>query len=545
MRIKKLRLKNFKRFSDLEINLDDNKNSQGPKMVLLIGANGSGKSCIFDAFEVVNKATKTLPQSNGSTASGYFDAKISSKNGGNEFSIDMDFDSSGYFNLLQEGLNTVIYNDKPIGNNSFYGRTAFRYTPKITKITYGSITKISKDEDRPSDFTEYDTRRFENDWETFLQAQFNAFEAGNPNIKSEFINTINQSFSNIFGLDNNISLRYIDFKLPIDGEPLRLLFQKGESKMNYDQLSAGEKMVFEILFNLLARKNLYPKGSVVFLDEVDLHLNTALQENLLKEINENWLEDNQLWLASHSLGFIEYARQSETSAIIDLDNLDFDLPQVIVPKIDNSLDVFDVAVPKQLIFDIFDNKTIILCENKNDVYYNSLGIKNTIFVDVKDKYTVINSVTNDKKYFGLIDRDYLTDQERENAINNKNMNLLILEMYSFENYMYHPDNIEELNLPNWNKQEYIQNITNAKNKNLLKIGGSLSGRKSYSVFKDLSEKEKTGKQLIEQSLYSNNFDEFYKYFDIKQYGKPDLNLTPGKLISTKWFKANIQKVIGN
>ena len=340
MRIKKLRLKNFKRFSDLEINLDDKKNSQGPKMVLLIGANGSGKSCIFDAFETLNKTIKTLPQDNGSTASGYFDAKTNSKNNGNEFSIDMDFDDSGYFNLLQQGNSTYVCNDKPLDTNFFYGRTAFRYTPKITKITYGSITKISKDEDRPIDFTEYDTKRFENDWETFLQAQFNAFESGNPNVKSEFINTINQSFSNIFGLDNNISLRYIDFKLPIDGEPLRLLFQKGESKMNYDQLSAGEKMVFEILFNLLARKNLYPKGSIVFMDEVDLHLNTALQENLLKEINENWLGDNQLWLASHSLGFIEYARKSETSAIIDLDNLDFDLPQVIVPKIDNSLDVY-------------------------------------------------------------------------------------------------------------------------------------------------------------------------------------------------------------
>ena len=125
------------------------------------------------------------------------------KNNGNDFSIDIDFDDSGYFNLLQEGNSTYIYNDKSLDTNFFYGRTAFRYTPKITKITYGSITKISKDEDRPSDFTEYDTRRFENDWETFLQAQFNAFVSGNPNVKSEFINTINQSFSNIFGLDNN------------------------------------------------------------------------------------------------------------------------------------------------------------------------------------------------------------------------------------------------------------------------------------------------------------------------------------------------------
>ena len=47
MRITELRLQNFKRFTDLHIkNL-----SPDAKLVLLIGANGSGKSTVFDAFE--------------------------------------------------------------------------------------------------------------------------------------------------------------------------------------------------------------------------------------------------------------------------------------------------------------------------------------------------------------------------------------------------------------------------------------------------------------------------------------------------------------
>ena len=50
MRIASLTLKNFKRFTDLEIgNLSEN-----AKLVLLVGSNGSGKSSIFDAFNFLS-----------------------------------------------------------------------------------------------------------------------------------------------------------------------------------------------------------------------------------------------------------------------------------------------------------------------------------------------------------------------------------------------------------------------------------------------------------------------------------------------------------
>ncbi len=51
MFINKLQLKNFKRFTDLTVDRAAQQNQNPPKLVLLIGANGSGKSCIFDAFE--------------------------------------------------------------------------------------------------------------------------------------------------------------------------------------------------------------------------------------------------------------------------------------------------------------------------------------------------------------------------------------------------------------------------------------------------------------------------------------------------------------
>ena len=56
MNIEKLRVQDFKRFTDLEIDLSSCQ--APPKLVLLIGANGSGKSSVFDAFEYISAPHK-------------------------------------------------------------------------------------------------------------------------------------------------------------------------------------------------------------------------------------------------------------------------------------------------------------------------------------------------------------------------------------------------------------------------------------------------------------------------------------------------------
>src|SRR5574343_947224 len=54
MRIKELHLKNFKRFTDLTIK----DLPESSKLVVLIGSNGSGKSCVFDAFSFIDHNIK-------------------------------------------------------------------------------------------------------------------------------------------------------------------------------------------------------------------------------------------------------------------------------------------------------------------------------------------------------------------------------------------------------------------------------------------------------------------------------------------------------
>ena len=54
MYIQEIRLQNFKRFTNLTIDLGQN----AYKLVLLIGTNGSGKSSVFDAFELCSGIAK-------------------------------------------------------------------------------------------------------------------------------------------------------------------------------------------------------------------------------------------------------------------------------------------------------------------------------------------------------------------------------------------------------------------------------------------------------------------------------------------------------
>jgi hypothetical protein len=107
------------------------------------------------------------------------------------------------------------------------------------------------------------------------------------------------------------------------------------------------------------------EDAIIYIDEMDCHLNTSLQETLLKEIVEKWIPDSsQLWTASHALGFIDYARKTDNAVILDFDSLNFDVPQTIVPQSKEVLDVYDLAIPKSILSQLFSDKKIVFVRIK-------------------------------------------------------------------------------------------------------------------------------------------------------------------------------------
>jgi AAA15 family ATPase/GTPase len=549
MFVKKLQFHNFKRFSDLTIDLS--KLTKSPKLVLMIGSNGSGKSSLFDGFEMASSFLKRDSDHIQPNYKSYFQKTgTQRRNSPTEMII---VDAAGKeFNIrdiIHTASDTVI---DSLGN-AFYGRSSFRQTSRLTRTAFGQTKfDFEKDSDRPKFYIDRDDR-FENDIEhtvkVLLEDFFKRNASGSDEIIQNFINTINKAFKNIFQEGKPTSLEFHAFSPPIEGTTAEILFKKGNSIIHYNLLSAGEKEVFNILLNLLSRRNLY-QDTIYFFDELDLHLNTALQYNLLKEITENWIPENcQLWTASHSLGFIGYANESDLAAVIDFDDLDFDNPQVLYPQPKEHLDVFEVAIPRETLLKVFKGQKIIYCENQNDEYYQLLGFDKKIFVGVRDATDVFLMTKNQPSFFGLRDRDYLTDTEIR-RIKSEFPNLFILDYYCFENYLYHPDNINEVSPQGFDYQEYMDNILEQKNQRKITILINLKdSRKNYKELGEAGINFREKEEIIAEKLSSDEFEMFYPFFDMKRnFSKQYLEkfgLSTAKLVRTNWFKSKIEKIINS
>ncbi len=536
MYISKLELKNFKRFTDLTLDLTQL--PKPPKLVLLVGVNGSGKSSVFDAFEYIS----TMPKG------------INTKDSPNN-----------YVRKSQSDLVSVIltYNDNKTtqrsadGNTTkqiadgltpvnFYGRSSFRHIPRLSTKKAGEYN-IATDDDRPRFYIEKDNR-FELDIEIITQKilleVFDGEKFDNNKLKEKYLLPLNQSIKRIFSSSTAPSIELVRIIPAVGSQPADIRFRKGKSEIHYDLLSAGEKEVFNILINLFIRRE-YFNDTVYYIDELDLHLNTALQYSLLKEITENWLPENcQLWTASHSLGFIDYARESEHAAIIDFDSLDFDVPHTLYPEAKQSLQVFDVAVPQDTLLRLFKGKQIVFCENQNDQYYNSLGDENLLFVGVKDKSQVWYSAKSNKGSFALMDRDFISDTEVA-QIRQKFPNLFFTHYYAFENYLYHPDNLAEALGATFDKAAHTAEIIRQKNQAKSRILVKLTdNRRSYTILKEAEIKIAEVEEIM-AALDSDELERFYAYFDMKtlfdkqHLGKFNHKLTYANLTQTKFFKNNV------
>ncbi len=553
MKISKIHLINFKRFTNLLI---DNIPST-TKLVVLIGSNGSGKSSLFDAFGFVDSAIKR-DIGTGEEFWSYF-----RKKGELSISVGIVYDENKEFTISNENFNVKI----PLSNTAFYGRTSFRQIPRLTRTSLGQGGRFDfqKDSDRPKFFIERDNR-FENDVEKITEIILKDFfrsKESNEQIRNKYVDPINTALKNIFGNTNGTKLQLIEIIPPLEGKVAQITFKKGESEIHYNYLSAGEKEVFNLLINLLSRGSLYQE-TIYFLDEIDLHLNTKLQYKLLKEITENWIPENcQLWTATHSLGFIEYANQTEIASIIDFDDLDFDLPQILSPQPKNNPDIYEIAVGKEFLPALFQQMKIYFVENKDKEYYASIGIEKTVFISENNRNNVYHKVKV-TEFFGIVDRDFLSDDDII-EIKKNYRNLYLLNYYSIENYLYHPDNLQEYYKSKgkeFDKAEYIVKLTNEKNQMKDTLIPSISlTRTEYPYFgepdfndKPLQKRFKNKQENKEQStlvagyLNSNNFEIFFKSLPMKTYCThlpQRQNIAKSELVKTKWFKNQIENLLVN
>ena len=216
----------------------------------------------------------------------------------------------------------------------------------------------------------------------------------------------------------------------------------------------------------------------------------------------------------------------------------------------NSLNNVSVT---SLLHDITTDKInedkLVYCENKNSELLNNLELKNVSFIAERDANGVFSQTKSRIDKFGLRDRDFLLDIEIE-RLRTKYPNYYILQYYCFENYLYHPSNILEIDISNLKIEDYINELTNQKNSHKDHIISIYKqARTSYLELKIESEKivDKKNEYLIIEQLNSNDIEVFFKVFSVKDYfDKEILNkygIRPKELASTDWFKSQMIKVL--
>src|SRR5690606_38744789 len=136
MRIKKLQLKDFRRFTDLTIALGESPK----KIIALVGPNGSGKSSVFDAFE-----EKLKDRYGGTQDLAYLSKLLYSSDN----AVDVAYDRNRSITIEADG--------DVSSKKSFYIRTAYRYSPRIETSSIRALPELLEDS-RPQSAIDTDSR---------------------------------------------------------------------------------------------------------------------------------------------------------------------------------------------------------------------------------------------------------------------------------------------------------------------------------------------------------------------------------------------------
>ena len=537
MNVLTLHLKNFKRFTDLRLDLSAC--TAPPKLVLLIGANGSGKSSVFDAFEFLTGPSKGLRDDYLSYFGKQRDADIS-----------VACTLGGDVSIRRTDSRVVSVPTGWDASTAFYGRSSFRTVPELAASRHAPVD-LEGDSDRPQRFIEQDTR-FATDVAQITEKVLHEIW-GEPfdseTMKARYVDPINEALERVFSTSLETDLRLRKLIPALSGKPPDIRFRKGISEVHYDLLSSGEKEVFNIILNLFSRREHF-SNAIYFIDELDVHLHTSLQYALVKEIVEHWIPENsQLWTASHSLGFIDYANGSDDAAILDFDDLDFDQPQTLSPAA-KSERVFDIAVPRSSALKVFPNKRLIICENSDAGLYNAMDLADLLFIGARDKNSIVIQARGSDEYRGLIDRDFLGTAEIAEVVR-RHANLHVLGYYAIENYLYHPDNLAELDVPGYDDSAYRavlrSRMATVRDRLLVNLRGS---RGSYEIVRTFSkELKEQAVAEIKTATSSDDLETFYPFLDMKK-NRPTaylarFNLRPLDLAATRWMCAAIAAIVAD
>jgi len=297
MRIKTITLQNgYKRFKKTTINLGENPK----KIIALVGPNGSGKSSVFDGMLYLQNRYAQI---------GQFGVK-----GWQYHSMEQDsgFDKNWLDNIKIEfdsGPFSTVYSEKNtagIPKTIFAFRGPHRHCSNLNITSLSKVPNVSENSVGASSTADLDDKITQNYQRLYslIDRKFKTDEKiGYGEMKRQIIGELNRKLQDVLGLEVH------DHGDIQDGKGT-LLFKKPDQidPFDFNVLSSGEKEVVDILLDIFLKKETF-NDSVYIIDEPELHINTAIQRKLLKAVIEMISDNCQLWIATHSIGFLNALKQ--------------------------------------------------------------------------------------------------------------------------------------------------------------------------------------------------------------------------------------------
>ncbi len=443
MRIKSVRLKNYKRFTELSIaNIPET-----ARLVVLVGPNGSGKSSVFDSF-LLKAGLAVNRYRFDDEGDQYYDKNMYQSQKSRDIHavanrVEIEFHEAG---SRQDDL-----------KSAFQIRSAYRHESDFRVST---LERVRSHETGPRF-----TRIIDNDesvsrnykrmaWKGMQDLHQDAPEDQTfAEYRETSLGDLKETMRDLFAEPPLILQDFGGI-----GEGAFRFHKGGESDFHYKNLSGGEKAAFDILLDVFVKRDVVP-GAVFCIDEPELHVATALQGGLVRSILKLLPEQMQLWVATHSIGIVReayrmYQEQPGEVAFLDFSHHDFDESVEIKPNAPNRVfwqNIYKVALDD--LASLVAPELVIICEGSKDRNVNAFDAEcyNKLFEDKSPEtlfiarggakevvgsehlVAILKAVTSGTRVFRLIDRDDMTDEVRAQQID---QGIHVLRRRELEEYLW-------------------------------------------------------------------------------------------------------------
>ena len=515
MKIKSIKLKDFKRFTDLSIE----RLPETAKLVVMIGPNGCGKSSVFDALNAYAYKLGMMADDVEYSEKYHQDMNYYTKSNEPKYSpsyykslqqtqeqreISYEWDIANSYSPDRTWHDVTVEFDKDIGfpgsyifDKSIRVRTAYRNS-SVLPYTINRID-LTKERRRGS-LIENDEVFASNYWKLTFQWLERSSEIGEN--QQNLVDLENEVFGELRaalgGLFNDPPLVLKNLGNPLDGDFFQ--FDKGTSeRFSFQNLASGEKAALDLLLDVIVTKAEYDE-TIICIDEPEAHIHTKLQGQLLEELYNLIPDTSQLWIATHSIGMVRKAQdlwQADPDSVVFLDfgkdefgkDHDFDGQVTIKPVEPNPnfwASTYDVALGD--LAELVVTGRTVFCEGEEfdaecygnifkdtypEVCFVSLGARSNVEKSVKAANLAIEKIVKSAKVIGIVDRDKATCGEIKR---NAEKGIRTLSRTTIESYLLDDEVLTKL-CEDHGESDKVNNLLTAKQdalqKNKLKSSDNL------------------------------------------------------------------------